>query len=232
MYFKIYKNIHCYSFKNNAELEDLLTNLLSNENSKFYSIAINAEKLIRCDENLEFSRIVESSALPIPDGIIAKYLIWRRHKVLTKRIDLPQLVIDYSVKHNIKLGIIGSTKQNLNAAIHNIQRLYPSINVVVGLNGYEDPEFIIRSLKETKPRLLLLGLGSPRQEIMSHRIMNDEDLAVGIINCGGAIDILSGAKKRAPKIIQFLGAETVYRLIQEPSRIKRYFSLYKIYKFL
>ena len=231
MYLQIFKDIYCYSFKNDTELEDLLTKLLYNDQSRFYSIAINAEKLIRCNENLEFSRIVESSALPIPDGIISKYLIWKKHKILTKRIDLPKVAINYSAKHKIKLGIIGSTKQNLQAAIDNIQRLYPTINIVIGLNGYEDPEFIINSLKETKPRLILLGLGSPRQEVMANRIMK-EGLAIGVINCGGAIDILSGSKKRAPKIIQFLGIEAIYRLIQEPFRIKRYISLYKVYKFL
>jgi len=45
---------------------------------------------------------------------------------------------------------------------------------------------------------------------------------------GGAVDMVAGKFKRAPKILQNLGLEGVYRLILEPSRIRRYYKLLKI----
>ena len=41
---------------------------------------------------------------------------------------------------------------------------------------------------------------------------------------GGAFDFLAGERKRAPKWMQRLGLEWLFRLIQEPSRIKRIYN--------
>ncbi len=85
---------------------------------------------------------------------------------------------------------------------------------------------LIDEINSVKPDIIFVGLGFPRQEIW---IDANRDKLNGkvIIGNGGVMDILSGNAKRAPEIYQKLGLEWLYRLIKEPSRIKRQIALPK-----
>ncbi|MDD1369338.1 WecB/TagA/CpsF family glycosyltransferase, partial [Bacillus sp. MHSD17] len=75
-------------------------------------------------------------------------------------------------------------------------------------------------IKQFKPHLLLVGLGSPKQEEFIYENMQtlNVPLSIGI---GGMIDIISGTVKRAPKIMRDTGTEWLYRLLSQPNRVKR-----------
>ena len=75
-------------------------------------------------------------------------------------------------------------------------------------------------IKQFKPHLLLVGLGSPKQEEFIYE--NIQTLNVPLsIGIGGMIDIISGTVKRAPKIMRDTGTEWLYRLLSQPKRLKR-----------
>jgi exopolysaccharide biosynthesis WecB/TagA/CpsF family protein len=81
-------------------------------------------------------------------------------------------------------------------------------------------ELCMNVINRFKPDILFLGFGYPKQEYFIED--NWEDLMKQnikfIIPCGGSIDFMSNKVKRAPKYIQRLGLESVYRLIQEPDK--------------
>lgn len=67
---------------------------------------------------------------------------------------------------------------------------------------------------------LLVGYGHPYQEKWISR--NSTKLNAKIfIGVGGSFDFLSGIKPRAPKFLQSLGFEWLFRLINEPTRFSR-----------
>jgi exopolysaccharide biosynthesis WecB/TagA/CpsF family protein len=90
------------------------------------------------------------------------------------------------------------------------------------------PELILVLTKvvETKPDLILVGLGgtSGKQEFLINTLQKDEEidfrLAAGI---GAALDHLGGGKKQkeAPRWMQNYGLEFVWRILNQPYRIKR-----------
>ena len=83
-------------------------------------------------------------------------------------------------------------------------------------------------IKQFKPHLLLVGLGSPKQEEFIYE--NIQTLNVPLsIGIGGMIDIISGTVKRAPKIMRDTGTEWLYRLLSQPKRLKRQLVLPKFY---
>ena len=94
-------------------------------------------------------------------------------------------------------------------------------------NGYfniEDEEEIVMEINSTNPDVIFVGLGFPKQEEFIQR--NKEKLKGKIIiGNGGVTDILSGLSRRAPDIFNKLNLEWFYRLLQEPSRIKRQMAL-------
>lgn len=82
---------------------------------------------------------------------------------------------------------------------------------------------VIKKINEFKPHLLLIGLGSPKQELWLHK--HREELCVNVaIGIGASIDFTAGFVERAPLWMQKAGLEWFYRLIVEPRRLfKRYF---------
>ena len=94
---------------------------------------------------------------------------------------------------------------------------------VVSLHhGFDAPECYVRMMMETKPDLIVLGMGMPKQELVAASVRSI-GLPVVVV-CGGAIlDFLGGKVTRAPVYIRKIGIEWLYRLLLEPKRLfKRY----------
>jgi N-acetylglucosaminyldiphosphoundecaprenol N-acetyl-beta-D-mannosaminyltransferase len=113
-----------------------------------------------------------------------------------------------------KQNIIGKTKENLIAK-------YPNLKIVGAEHGYQDLDKVIEKINLAEPEILLVGLGSPKQEkfiFENLSKMPSVKLAIGV---GGAFDFVSGRVRRAPEILQKTGLEWLWRLILEPQRAKR-----------
>ena len=95
----------------------------------------------------------------------------------------------------------------------------PTVNIITS-HGYlspEEEETWKQTLKTQQPRLILVGLGVPRQEvwIRENRHLCPQAIWVGV---GGSFDIWSGTKERAPGWLRNNNLEWLYRLYQEPWR--------------
>ena len=75
-----------------------------------------------------------------------------------------------------------------------------------------------------KPDLLLVCLGCPKQEYWMYDNLDKLDVKL-MAGLGGSLDVFAGVTQRAPEKWQKLGLEWLYRLIKEPSRIKRMIKL-------
>jgi N-acetylglucosaminyldiphosphoundecaprenol N-acetyl-beta-D-mannosaminyltransferase len=107
-------------------------------------------------------------------------------------------------------------------------RKYPAI---IGTHdGYfKDDAPVIEAILATKPDLLAVCLGAPKQELWMKR---NQDALSGILmaGLGGSVDVLAGTKRRGPVIFRKLGLEWLYTAIRQPSRIPRLFIIPKFLK--
>lgn len=212
-------NIDTYNFD---EAVDYAKKLINSDRVS-QVITINPEMFECAEHDLEFASILHSAELVIPDGVGVKiglrlkgYKVQRipgidfAHKLLEELGDLP-------------VAIVGAKEEIVTQAIQNLKQELPSLNIVYYHNGYFDnDEAILNEIKEKSPRLILVAMGSPRQEKFIYRakkVLNPA-LMVGI---GGSLDVWSGNIKRAPKIYQELGLEWLYRTVSQPERFKRIF---------
>ena len=80
--------------------------------------------------------------------------------------------------------------------------------------------FLIGGKPEVLAQIVTVAMGSPRQEILMRdcREVYPQALYMGV---GGTYDVFTGHVQRAPKFWQDLGLEWFYRLVSQPSRIKR-----------
>ncbi len=122
---------------------------------------------------------------------------------------------------------LGGTSETLQKLIHKIESDYSSVSIA----GFFSPPFgqpssdAIQSWSEKVQNcgtdILWIGLGSPKQDLVSSQIA----MATGktVIAVGAAFDFLAGTINEAPRYIQALGLEWLYRLFSEPKRLwKRY----------
>ena len=97
------------------------------------------------------------------------------------------------------------------------------MNIVYIQDGYfKDDDRVLEELKNANPRLILVALGSPKQEKFIAKAKNilNYGLMVGV---GGSFDVWSGTVERAPEIYQKFGIEWLYRTVKQPERFKRIF---------
>ena len=94
-------------------------------------------------------------------------------------------------------------------------------------DGNNDDE-IIAQIKEANPQILLVGLGSPKQEEIILKLKNELQ-GCAMVGVGGSFDVFSGIVKESPLVWRKLGLEWLYRTICQPERFKRIFPVLPIF---
>ena len=200
----------------------------------------NTEIVMIAKEDEYLQEIINSSDLVIPDGIGLIYGSRIRKRPLKERVtgfDLSIKLLEIANRKGYSLFLLGGKEGVAKRASENIKNKYPNIKLAgyhhgffkgshIGYKDHEEELNIIDMINESKPDIIFVGLGFPRQEIWMSENKNRICGKV-IIGNGGTMDILAGDSKRAPEIFQKLGLEWLYRLIKEPKRIKRQIALPK-----
>lgn len=188
-------------------------------------ITINPEMFQTADNDSSFASIVREAEMVIPDGIGIKIGLKLTGKNVARipGIDFAKILLKEAALSNIPVAIIGSKEEVITKAIENLQNEISGLNIVYYHNGYFDnDEEIYSELKNHSPKLILIAMGSPRQEKFIYEAKKKLNPAL-MVGIGGSLDVWSGFVKRAPKIYQVLGLEWLYRTITQPSRFKRIF---------
>lgn len=192
----------------------------------FRIVTFNPEMLIQSLNDSNFLNSVKSADAIIPDGIGLVYLLRKKGANKVSRvpgIELSWQVLAKTMELNLPIAIVGSKDESLNLAISNIENKLGKINLVYKHNGFFDTEKennILEKLIELQPSLVLFAMPFSRQEILLNRLFESGLKSVGI-GVGGSVDVWSGNIQRAPKFMQIIGLEWLWRVILQPQRIGR-----------
>lgn len=188
-------------------------------------VTINPEMFEYAPKDNDFANIVKEAEMVIPDGVGVKIALKiNGHNVeRIPGIDFARKLLEEASINNIPVAIIGAKEEVISKAIENLTNEINGLNIVYYHNGYfSNDNDIYNELNSKSPKLILVAMGSPRQEkfIYNAKKVLKPALMVGI---GGSLDVWSGMVKRAPKVFQVLGLEWLYRTAAQPERIKRIF---------
>ncbi len=188
-------------------------------------VTINPEMISAAQKNSDFAEIINSAELVVADGIgveIGLKILGHSVKRIAG-IDLGKALVEKFTASGKSVAMIGAKPGVVDSAIENLSKEYQNLNVVYSHDGYFDnDEDIIESVISANPDLILVALGSPKQEFFIHNLKEKLPNST-LIGLGGSFDVWAGVVERAPIIYQKLGLEWLYRTLKEPKRFKRIF---------
>lgn len=175
-----------------------------------------------------FREICENSRFVFPDGYGITKLLKIQHRISVSRITghiLFQILLELANELRLRVAFAGATENSLNKTINRVSGNYPGLVICEAVSppeNFEEDETqsknVSNKLRNCQPDILILALGSPRQE--KWLADNMEFIGAQInIGVGSVFDYYGGSKKRSPEIFQRAGLEWLWRLVNEPARL-------------
>lgn len=205
-----------------------------NDRQTSFIITLNPLMIMERSSNKEFNRSLETADVIVADGRGVRWAARKIGKInppLIPGVELAEELIRYAAVKGLPVSLIGAHPGVWEKAKENLSKKYPGLNIVAGHHGYfkeTDEAELIDRLASHKPLLIIAGMGFPRQEIFLYKYKGRFPGAI-LIGVGGSLDIYSGVKKRAPVFFRKTGTEWLWRMLTEPSRIKRFWRLLKFW---
>ena len=189
-------------------------------------ITADANAVLIAQEDAEFRALLECAALVTPDGF---GLLWAGRQLKqpfperVSGVDLVERLTRLSHEEGYRLYLLGAAPGVAARAAQNLLARYPNAHIVGVQHGYfseSDERAIVAQVAAARPDVLLVGMGMPRQEKWAWRHRHQLGVPV-MIGVGGSFDVYGGVVKRAPKWLQRVGGEWLWRLMQDPRKIKK-----------
>ena len=214
----------------NVTLEEsamITKKLIENSNKSCELIvAPNTEFIMTAQKDREFYDILKTAKLATPDSVGIMLGAKVQDKKFKERIPGQayfRKILEKGEENGWTFYLLGGKQDVVQKAKENVERLYPNVKIVGYHHGYLNETLekeVIEEINSLQPNVLFVAMGAPRQEkwIYEHRNELKVDVATGQ---GGTFDYEAGRIRRAPKVIQKLGLEWLWRLVRQPTRIKR-----------
>lgn len=185
-------------------------------------IAVNAEKMANMTPNLA-DLINENIGYCDGSGVV----LASRQKGFSDACKIAgcELWLDIIKRHykGATFYVIGGRPDVFKATLEKLRSDFPGIRIVGSRDGYlkdaSDKERLIQDVADKQPDYVFVAMGSPKQEFLMAEMKKRHNAVYQ--GLGGSFDVYTGRAKRAPKWWIDHNAEFVYRLIHQPSRIKR-----------
>lgn len=190
-------------------------------------------------KNPQYRNALSDESIFLPDGwpiiALAKLRqVKKRNLPQMRGVDLMRSILSNSGPGICNHYFIGSTPKNLSALSNEIHLRFPRANIV----GTYSPPFTEKidwiqekstDFIESKADFVWIGLGTPKQDILLGKIGEFFPNAKALLAVGAAFDFLSKNRREANRMIIALKLEWLYRLLQEPRRLWRRYSLFAFY---
>lgn len=194
-------------------------------------VAINAEKILHATDQ---TRSIINRNIGYCDGIGAVMALNKRgYKDVAKipGCELWLKIISALYKEGKSFYLVGGKPQVIESTVAKLKDEFIGINISNYRDGYiksdEEKQLLIEDIANKKPDVVFVAMGSPKQELLMEE-MSQQHQAI-YQGLGGSFDVYTGAVERAPEWWVKHNLEWAYRLIKQPSRIKRQIHLVRFW---
>ena len=189
-------------------------------------VAINAEKMLTLEDNGEVRELINAAEFKYADGISVVRSVRKKYpEANVSRVagaDLWEARMARAGAEGTPVFLVGGKPEVMAETVEKLRKQW-NVNLVGTQDGYFTPDqrqALFERIHASGAKIVTVAMGSPKQEILMRdcRQVHPDALYMGV---GGTYDVFTGHVKRAPKVWQNLGLEWLYRLLSQPSRIKR-----------
>lgn len=192
------------------------------ETHKGILVSINAEKILHATDE---TRGIINRNIGYCDGVGAVYAM--RQKGHPEACKLPGCELWLKTiaarYRNKTFYLVGGRQEVIDETVAKLRKEYPGIRIVGFRNGYlktpEESAALIDDIVAKRPDCVFVAMGSPKQELLMEEMLRRHPAVYQ--GLGGSFDVYTGHVKRAPRWWIDHNLEFLYRLIHQPSRIKR-----------
>lgn len=239
---------YCTILKTNINVTNMAETLdyimaYRSELSGNYICVSNVHTTVLSFQDEEYRKIQNNAAMALPDGKPLSIVSKKRGFPQAERVPGPDLmpeILQRSQAEGCKHFFYGSSEETLAKLKERLLDHYPNLQIV-GMYAppfrplsEEEDQQVIELINKSHPDFIWVALGAPKQEkwMYDHR-GKVEGVMLGV---GAAFDFLAGTVRRAPRWMQNLCLEWLFRISQDPKRLlKRYLStnfafLYHVYR--
>ncbi len=209
---------------------------ISNGNPGFV-VTPNVDHVCRYHRDAAFRSAYANAFLIVPDGVP---LLWSARllgRPLREKLSGSDLVLEvcaYAAAQNLSVFFLGGRPGAADGTATKLLDDYPDLRVAGTFappEGFEQSaaanEAVVQTLREANTDICFVALGSPKQELWMHA--NLEASGVGVmLGIGAGLDFAAGLVKRAPRPVQRMGLEWLWRLTLEPRRLWRRYLVYDL----
>lgn len=188
---------------------------------------VNPEFVIKAGDDAAFRAVLAAADLNVPDGIGLLLAARRWGARLPERVagsDLVYALAELAAAHGKRLFLLGAAPGVAEAAAAQLQARYPALIIAgtyAGSPAAAENDAIVARINAAQADLLYVAYGAPRQDLWIARnraALTTVRVAIGV---GGSLDFIAGRTPRAPRRVQQIGLEWLYRLYREPWRWRR-----------
>jgi len=215
-----------------GETIDQVDRLIERGEPAFF-VTANLHYAMLTDRDPRLRAVNDRAAFVVADGMPMVWYSRLARKRLPERVagaDLIYLLSRRAAERGHRVFMLGGAAEVAEKAADNLRRRYPGLKIVgvetpmlADLSAREHAE-LIRRISLAGPDLLFVAFGQPKGELW----LAENYQALGVPACvqlGASFDFVAGRVSRAPRWVQRIGAEWVYRMRREPRRmIPRYFN--------
>lgn len=185
-----------------------------------------ASMIVDANHDPSFGDMLRHADMVTPDS---SGVLWAAKKLghpLAEKVsgvDLVDRLCAQSAQKGYRIYFLGAAHGVAELAAERMRLKHPGCNIVGARHGFfpaDDDEVVAREVGETKPDILFVALGIPRQErfIVKTQAIIQAKVAIGV---GGSFDVHSGKTKRAPVIFRKMRIEWLWRLLLNPSKWRK-----------
>lgn len=220
---RLANNVRCFAPASRKELMNYAVEQQS------ILVAVNAEKILHATDE---SRSIINRNIGYPDGIGAVWALKKKGCAHVVKIPGCELWLDIVKEYHTTKSfyLLGGTDEVIQKTVSQLKEEFPGINILCYRNGYlSDNELkdLITDVAERKPDIVFVAMGSPKQELVMEEMYRLHPAVYQ--GLGGSFDVYTNNVKRAPKWWIKNNLEWAYRLIKQPSRIKRQIHLVRFF---
>lgn len=197
-----------------------------------YVVTPNVDHIVKLETDKEFQDVYKNADLILTDGMPLIWISKMKGNPIKEKIsgsDFFPKLCERAAEKGYSLFLLGAAEGVAAKAAKNLKEKYEGLNIVGTYSpsyGFEKKDdeikMIIEIINETKPDILAVGLGAPKQEKFLYKYKNELNVPISLA-IGASIDFEAGNINRAPRWMQNCGLEWFYRLCKEPRRMfKRY----------